>query len=507
MSENLQTVPGPDDSELRFRTLFDSAAEFIFVIDPDGYITLTNRYVTEQSGYSPGDLSGRHIKDFFTDASRQLCECNFPTLRSKGHTRAETEFVCKDGRILQMECVATAIPDRRGEYTSFLIMQRDITERKRTAAALADSESKFRAIFNSTIQFIGVLSPDGILLEANKAALEFAGITDKEVVGRPFWDTAWWQGLEEEQQRLKSAIERASRGELVRYETVHNSMDGNIIHIDFSLKPVLNELGETVFIIPEGRDITERRRAEDLACQHQRESAQLMRLSVMGEMAASIAHELNQPLTALISYCGTALSQLENHSAVPDGFLEMLTRANEQAHHASRIIQHIRNFVTKGTTNRKLVEIDQIIQEMSRLLDWELCNSDITLTLDPGCPGQRVVANSVQIEQVVLNLVRNSIEAIQNAGIQTGNIVVKTRQAGDRSLVISVTDNGPGIEPAMRDHLFEPFRTSKETGMGMGLSISRSIIQSHQGKIWQEQSDPQGAVFCIVLPRYGQDHD
>jgi len=113
----------------------------------------------------------------------------------------------------------------------------------------------------------------------------------------------------------------------------------------------------------------------------------------------------------------------------------------------------------------------------------------------------------VQIEQVVLNLVRNSIEAIQNAGIHAGNIVVKTRTAGDRSLIISVTDNGPGIEPAMREHLFEPFQTSKETGMGMGLSISRSIIQSHQGKIWQEQSEAQGTVFCIMLPRYGQDHD
>lgn len=507
MSEHLHTDPDSENSELRFRTLFDSAAEFIFVIDPDGYIRLTNRYVTEQSGYNPGELSGRHINEFFTEASRQRCEYNFPALRRKGHARAETEFVCKDGRILEMECVATAIPDKNGEHTSFLILQRDITERKRAAAELADSERKFRAIFNSTLQFIGVLTPEGIVLEANKAALEFAGVSDSEVVGRPFWETAWWQGRADEQERLQSAIARAARGELVRYETVHTDKDGNVSHIDFSLKPVRNERGDIVFIIPEGRDITERRRASDLACQHQRESAQLMRLSVMGEMAASIAHELNQPLTALISYCGTALSRLDEEPAIPESFREMLVRATDQAHRASRIIQNIRSFVTKGTTSRRLVEIDQTIEEMSRLLDWELCDSDINLSLDPGCPGQRVVANSIQIEQVLLNLVRNSIEAIQGAGVQGGRIVVSTRMAGDRSLIISVTDNGPGIEPAMRERLFEPFQTSKESGMGMGLSTSRSIVQSHQGKIWLEKSDPQATTFCVMLPRHGQDHD
>ena len=507
MSEHLRTASDPDDSELRFRTLFDAAAEFIFVIDPDGFITLTNRYVTEQSGYNSGELSGKHIKDFFTEDSRLICEYNFPALRRKGHACAETEFVCKDGRIVKMECVATAIPNKNGEHTSFLIMQRDITERTRAAAELADSERKFRAIFNSTFQFIGVLTPEGILLEANKAALEFAGVSDSDVVGRPFWDTAWWQGQTDEQERLKSAIAQAARGELVRYETVHTGKDGNISHIDFSLKPVKNDQGETVFIIPEGRDITERRRASDLACQHQRESAQLMRLSLMGEMAASIAHELNQPLTALISYCGTALSRLDDQPAIPEDFREILAHATEQAHRASRIIQNIRNFVTKGTTGRKLVDIDQTVQEMSKLLELELCNSDISLSLNPGCPGQRIIANTIQIEQVLLNLVRNSIEAIQHAGMQGGKIAVSTRMAGDRSLLISVTDNGPGIEPAMREHLFEPFQTSKETGMGMGLSTSRSIVQSHQGKIWLEKSDPEGTTFCIMLPRHGQDHD
>lgn len=505
MSENPCTVPYPDEGELRFRTLFDAAGEFIFVIDPEGHIKLTNRHVCEQSGYKPAELAGKHIKEFFTETSKQLCDCNFPKLLSSGHTRAETEFACKDGRILQMECLASAIPDRHGAYTSFLVIQRDISERKRAAEELAGSERKFRAIFNSTLQFIGMLSPDGTLLEANKSALEAANVTAEEVVGKPFWDTAWWSGLEDEQERLKAAVARAAGGEMVRYETIHTDRDGNVMHIDFSLKPVKNELGETVLIVPEGRDITARRQAEEIACQHQRETAHLMRLSIMGEMAASIAHELNQPLTALISYCGTAMTQLEDVTAAPDSLRDILARANQQAHRASDIIQHIRSFVSKGTASKQRVTIDQVILDMSRLLDWERRN--IEVDLDLSCTGHSVVANSVQIEQVLLNLARNSIEAIQNAGIEHGRLVLQSRTAGDRSMVISVADNGPGIEAGMREHLFEPFHTSKEEGMGMGLSISRSIIQSHQGKIWLEKSGPEGTEFRILLPLHRHSHD
>lgn len=503
----MQTARLTDESELRFRTLFDAAAEFIFVIDPDGHILLTNRYVSEQSAYSPEELAGRHIKEFFTDTSRQLCECNFPRLRSYGHSRAEVEFVCKDGHILQMECHATAIPDKHGQYTSFLIIQHDITEQKRVAQQLAESERKFRAIFDSTLQFIGLLSPQGILLEANRTALDSVDASANDVVGKPFWETAWWSGLEDEQERLKEAIKQAARGELVRYETRHTSKDGEIIHVDFSLKPVKNDLGETLLIIPEGRDITERRMAEELACRHQRESAHLMRLSIMGEMAASIAHELNQPLTALISYCGTALSQLQENPGVADNLVDIMLHAKQQAHRAASIIQHIRNFVSKGQTRKRPLDIDQTIVDMSKLLDWEFYNSHAEIRFDLLGQGRKILANNVQIEQVLLNLVRNSLEAIQNGRITDGRLTLRTRVVDDMWCVVTIKDNGPGVEPVMREHLFEPFHTSRESGMGMGLSISRSIIQEHQGTIWLDKSDCGGATFCIRLPLLDHDND
>jgi PAS domain S-box-containing protein len=500
VADDSQVQSALQASEVRFQTLFDSAAEFIFVIDSAGKIMLTNRAVADQSGFSPDEITGKNIKDFFSEESKRLCDCNFPVLRERGYNRAQVEFVCKDGRGLQMECSATAIPDSNGRFTSFLVIQRDVTERQQAAKALADSERRFRAIFNSTFQFIGLLTPEGILLEANQAALDFVGASNDDVVGKPFWDTPWWSASAAEQDRLQAAIQKAAKGELIRYETEHVGVEGKVAAIDFSLKPVKNELGETVLIIPEGRDITERRRAEEAARHHQRESAHFMRLSIMGEMAAGMAHELNQPLAALISYCGTAYSMLADIQSVPADLVDMLRRAKEQAHRASDIIRHIRNFVAKGSTSTGPVDVDQVIVEMCSFLDWELRNSKVSINLDLDSQGRTVKANAVQIEQVLLNLIRNSLEAIHSARISSGQLTLKTRLLKGRSIRVMITDNGPGIDVNMCGRLFEPFHTNKETGMGMGLSISRSIIQAHQGKILLSKSDRNGTTFCIELP-------
>jgi PAS domain S-box-containing protein len=345
------------------------------------------------------------------------------------------------------------------------------------------------------------------LLEANQTALDFAGADEKDVVGKPFWDTVWWSNSKKTQHALRTAVQKAARGELVRYETEHISANGNVILVDFSLKPVKDDKGETVLIIPEGRDVTARRRAEEAARQHQRESAHLMRLSTMGEMAAGMAHELNQPLTALISYCGTASSILQDDPSVPTTLTDILRKAVEQAHRASDIIRHIRNFVSKGNSSKGPVDIDRIILEMTEFLDWELRNSKVAITLDLAGHGRNVRANGVQIEQVLLNLIRNSVEAIHSARISDGHLLLKTHVRNDDSVVITVNDNGPGIGADMCKRLFEPFQTSKDSGMGMGLSISRSIIRAHKGKIMLSETSSSGTTFCIELPVFEQEHD
>ncbi len=372
MNEHPQPAPAGTEGDLPFRILFDTAAEFIFVLDQDSRILQTNRFVSEQSGYTPPEMKGKAVTDFFTATSRTLYHSLLPLLHRRGHARAEIELVCKSGHVLQVECQATAVPPQAGEAASVLLIQRDISALKR---------------------------------------------------------------------------------------------------------------------------------AEEKARHHQQESAHLMRLSVMGEMAASMAHELNQPLTALISYCGMALSQLKAIPSVPDSLVDILECANEQAHRASDIIHQIRSSVSKGNIRKRPMDIDNSVREVAKLLDWELADSQVELELDLQGGAIRVMANSVQIEQVLLNLISNSLEAIRQGDVSAGRLQLQTRVAADgRSLVISVTDNGPGVSADIGSRLFEPFQTSKETGMGMGLSISRSILQAHQGTIWLEKPGPGGTTFCIRLP-------
>jgi PAS domain S-box-containing protein len=271
-------------SEARLKTLFDSAAEFIFVIDPEGRILNANRYVYQQTGYDADEVIGSNIKKFFTEDSRNICDCNFPGLRERGYNRAEIEFVCKHGHVLLMECSATAVPDEYGKYTTFLIIQRDMTERKQAETALANSERRFRAIFDSSYQLIGLLEPDGTLVQANQTALDLGGLSKEDVIGRPFWDTYWWCYSTEVQDRLKAAVMKASQGTSVGYEENVLGKDNTIRTIEFTLKPVHNQQGEVIYIIPEGQDISDRKRAEEERQRHRQEIAHVIRLGTWGRL-------------------------------------------------------------------------------------------------------------------------------------------------------------------------------------------------------------------------------
>ncbi len=359
------------ETEIRFQTLFNSAADCVFVFDRDGKILEANRYACEHTGYEKREIVGENIRKLFTKESQDTCDCSFLDLRERGYSRVDIEVACKDGRRLQMECMATGVPDETGNFTTFLNIQRDVTEKKK---------------------------------------------------------------------------------------------------------------------------------AEENGRQQQREMAHVMRLSTMGEMASGIAHELNQPLAALVSYCGTAETLANSLSSPPPELLDVLERAREQAHRASQIIRHLRDFVSKGGEHREPVNLDQTIEEMISFIKPELKNCHVTVEHRPGATGCHVMADKVQIEQVLINLLRNSLDAIQSSGNTSGKVVIKTTLLPDKVIETTVTDNGPGIAVDMAGRLFNPFHTSKASGMGMGLSISRSIIEAQGGKLWADEKYRGGAIFGFSIP-------
>ena len=494
-------------TEQRMQTLFDAAPEFIFVINAEGLILQTNKYAIQNSGYSMGEIIGNNIKEFFTEESQKICDCTFPNLKEQGNSRSDIEFICKDQHVINMECAATAVSDENGDFTSFMIIQRDVTANRQAARALADSERRFRTLFNSTYQFICVLDPEGNVLESNRTLLEFIGRKEENITGKPFCQTLSMGIVLNDMQPMYEAIVSAVLGNLVHLELELKRPDGTDVTVAFSLKPVNDDEGHPVLIIAEGRDITERKKNEEEAKQHLRESAHFLRLNTMGEMASGMAHELNQPLTAIGSYCESAASMIAELPSENGELKDILVRATEQAHRAGGIIKHLRGFVGKEDGSKQSVDIDVLTSKIVKFVSWEIQNSGIEIAMITGSHGHKVLANTIQIEQVMLNLVMNSMEAIQGDDIYQAKLTLRTRINADNAIELTVTDNGPGLDSDIIQMAFDPFQTSKKSGMGLGLSISRSIIEAHGGRLWIDEHYQGGAKFGFELPIYESDYE
>jgi len=206
------------------------------------------------------------------------------------------------------------------------------------------------------------------------------------------------------------------------------------------------------------------------------------------------------PVFLLVAMFGSALTLAKSLPSPPPQLSDILERATEQAHRAGEIIRHLREFVGKEADEMKPVNIDATIDDLETLLSSELKSTGVKLEHHLDSRGRNIKANKVQIEQVLVNLIRNSVEAIQSLRKNDGKVTLTTRLSGDDFVEVTVADNGPGVEAGMAGKMFNPFQTSKASGMGMGLSISRTIIEAHGGELWADKNYQNGALFSFRLP-------
>jgi two-component system sensor kinase FixL len=246
------------------------------------------------------------------------------------------------------------------------------------------------------------------------------------------------------------------------------------------------------------RDLTERQKTEARLQELQTELVHISRLTAMGEMASALAHELNQPLSAIANYLKGAKRLLENRgdddSNVVCGAMD---KAAEQALRAGQIIRRLRDFVSRGESERRVESINKLIEEASALALVGAKEHGVRVRLQVDSAHDMILADKVQIQQVLLNLFRNAIEAVTQG--ERRELVVSTKPSAGGMLEVSVADTGPGISPDVAPQLFQPFITTKAQGMGVGLSISRTIIEAHGGQIWTEPNPGGGAIFRFTL--------
>jgi PAS domain S-box-containing protein len=275
--------------------------------------------------------------------------------------------------------------------------------------------------------------------------------------------------------------------------------DGSIKHIHAVAHPVLNGSGDLVEYIGTVMDVTERRRAEEALRQAQADLAHVNRVTTMGELTASLAHEVNQPIAAAVTNANTCLRWLAADTPNLEEARAAVTRIVKDGTRASEIIKRIRLLFKKGAPERELVDINEIIREMMILLRSEAMRYSISFRTELTADLPQVMGDRVQLQQVLMNLMLNGIEAMKDVD-GTGELAIKSQREENERVQVSVSDTGVGLPPQQVDQIFNAFFTTKVQGTGMGLSISRSIVESHGGRLWAADNSPRGASFYMSLP-------
>jgi PAS domain S-box-containing protein len=361
---------------------------------------------------------------------------------------------------------------------------------------LLENEFRLRTIIESEPECVKLQAEDGTVLEINPAGLRLVDANQPaDIIGRKIYSVVAPEYIEIYRENMR----RVFSGEAVVYEFRAITLTNRIRWMETHAAPLRDARGHIYALLGITRDITEHKQAEEQARRHQTELARVARLSTMGEMATGIAHELNQPLSAIANFSRGCIRRLRSGGVTVEELIEPLGEVCEQAERAGEILRHVRDFVRKSELKTKPMDINQIVRAVVKFTEHEARHHRtlVRLQLDPKLP--KVEADSIMIEQVICNLVRNAVEAMAEGNSPHREITIHTRLAGNEAVEIEIVDTGPGVDEAVMDQVFDQFFTTKQDGVGMGLSISRSIVESHGGHV-RAESGGTGATFRFTLP-------
>ncbi|MGC1953063.1 MAG: PAS domain-containing protein [Gammaproteobacteria bacterium] len=379
-------------------------------------------------------------------------------------------------------------------------LQAEIVERKRVEAVLREGEKRY-ALATSAGR-VGTwdldLATHDMHLDSNLKAM--LGYADHEIENRlEDWDRYVHP---DDREQVMEKVQAHLRGLTPEYEVLHRMLhrDGSIRWFVARGTALRDDEGRPCRLVGTDTDVTERRIAEEQARQRQVELAHVVRLSTLGEMTTTLAHELNQPLGAIANYSQACLRTLKANTDATDVLYGALEQITAQARRAGDIVGRLRMFVRKSDGLRLPTDINTLVTETLQFIETDIRERRVQLRLDLGNALPAVRADAVQIQQVLLNLIRNAIEAMNGVSRDARTLMICTQLANESSLRLRVGDTGPGLDEVAMKRVFESFYTTKPYGVGMGLSISRSIVEAHGGRIWVQTPAGGGAEFNFTLP-------
>jgi hypothetical protein len=418
-------------------------------------------------------------------------------------TTYETEYriIRPSGEVRDLRVIGHPVFDSAGNLLEYVGTTADVTERKRAEETLRESETRFRTFVDHAGDALFVMDREGTIVDLNQAACEGLGYTRQELIGK----TSVAFHLDSEGVQMESVAERAAAGETVVDAHYHRRKDGTVFPVEANTSSFW--YGGRRFLLHVSRDITDRLRAEEereRLRQLEADLAHIDRVSILGELTASIAHEVNQPLSGIVSSGSACLRWLARDVPDLEEAREAARRIVRDGKRAGEIIARIRALTKKAAASREKLDLNETIREVLALVGDEAKGNAVVIRTRFGDDVFPVVGDQVQLQQVVLNLAMNAIEAMSSVGDRARELVITTGNIDSDQVQVTVEDSGTGIAPQMIEKIFDSFYTTKPGGMGMGLSVSRSILQAHGGRLWATAKDGPGTSFHFTLPRYDE---
>jgi PAS domain S-box-containing protein len=475
-----------------YRWLFSLAPDPLLVVNASGVIVASNHAAQALFGYAESELRGSTLQSVLLARAHAGCR------RDGAHPAGEVgQRDGIDGRRSDGSRFAADMTRRPLEDAMVLIGVRCVpgpaADHGRPGGSPWEAEARYRAVIEAAADGFWMLDGEGRILTVNDAYARRSGYSRQDLLGMCVADLE----VQEAPEEVRAHIEKVRRNGSDLFESRHRAKDGEVwpVEVNASYWP---EDGGCVFAFL--RDVTERKRTEAALQTLHAEMERLMRFHVASQTAAAIAHELNQPLNAVSTYAEAALRLLSAGNAQPDKLRHALEGSAKQAQRAGRVVRELVAFLKQGDVDTDRVDINQAVRSaLARLQADHHHGFQTRLELEPGLAPVR--ANRLQVEKVLLNLIGNGVEAMNDAGISPRSITVGVRTGADRGMAqVTVRDSGPGVESAIAHRIFEPFFTTKPKGLGMGLAISRAMIEAQGGQLWVESTPGSGATFHLTLP-------
>lgn len=490
--------------EREFQAVLDAAVDAVVLFDHEGRIELLNHAGERMFGYNEQEIIGLKVhillpepyRSQHEDYLRHYIELGEPRIVGIGR-----ELLAKrrDGSEFYAELAVGRVQGT--DPPRFVGFIRDVTVRRNAEEALRRSEAQLTIaqeianLGNYVVHYDGdyedYWSPHLYRVLGRRFGDPYIGVYDHLAPLVHPADRARWQQAREE-------LDAGARSMDIEYRINHP--DGTLRYVHHIAQVTLNDDGQVLREVGTIHDITDRRRAEDEARQMQERIAHFGRISTMGEMAAGIAHEVNQPLTAIATYAQACQRLISTGNFTNEEIAEALAHIGAQALRAGEVIRRLRTFVKNREVRRELMEANRLLEDVLTLAQTDARHNSVQISIETASESPLVQADAVQIQQVILNLIRNSIDAMQSVPESRRQILLRTRVDAEGDVEFMVADRGPGVDPAAAADLFNPFFTTKPGGMGLGLSISRSIVRAHGGKLWCSPNPGGGARFFFTLP-------